>query len=51
MEVIGRIEAKLTGSDFTDESIDIETQVDLLIKQATSIENLCQLFPGWCSLW
>jgi FKBP12-rapamycin complex-associated protein len=57
LEVINRIQAKLTGRDFLkiddDESDDftIEEQVDRLIKEATSIENLCQLFTGWCPLW
>lgn len=55
IEVINRIQAKLTGRDFliNDEGEDftIEQQVDRLIKEATSIENLCQLFPGWCPLW
>ena len=53
MEVIDRIQAKLTGTDFSDsaEPLDIDRQVDRLIKEATSVENLCQLFPGWCSLW
>ena len=37
-----------SGRDFaTDESIDVPTQVDQLIKQATSHENLCQCYIGW----
>lgn len=57
LEVVNRIQAKLTGRDFLkpddDESEDftIEQQVDRLIQEATSIENLCQLFTGWCALW
>lgn len=52
MEVIRRIHAKLTGSDFHQgHHLEIEQQVELLIKEATSVENLCQLFAGWCSLW
>jgi FKBP12-rapamycin complex-associated protein len=27
--------------------LDVPTQVDKLIQQATSIENLCQCFIGW----
>ena len=38
----------LTGRDFpTDDAITAEKQVDLLIKQATSHENLCQCYIGW----
>jgi phosphatidylinositol kinase/protein kinase (PI-3 family) len=31
--------------------VDEKVQVDKLIEQATSIENLCQLFPGWVASW
>ena len=53
MDVIGRIEAKLTGTDFSASltPLGIEEQVDKLINEATSVENLCQLFAGWCPLW
>ena len=52
MEVISRIHAKLTGTDFDPGNhLEIEEQVERLINEATSVENLCQLFAGWCSLW
>ena len=54
LEVINRIQAKLTGRDFVDteeEDLTVEEQVELLIEEATSVENLCQLFTGWCPLW
>jgi FKBP12-rapamycin complex-associated protein len=55
LEVINRIQAKLTGRDFArhDESDDltVEQQVNRLVQEATSVENLCQLFTGWCPLW
>ncbi len=36
------------GRDFNpDVSLSAIDQVDKLIKQATSLENLCQLFSGW----
>lgn len=36
------------GRDFShDETLDVPTQVELLIKQATSHENLCQCYIGW----
>lgn len=28
--------------------LSVEEQVDRLIRQATAVENLCQLFFGWC---
>jgi len=55
LDVITRIQAKLSGRDFCkdddDDDLNVEQQVDRLIKEATSIENLCQLFIGWCPLW
>lgn len=36
---------------FIAERKDIEDQVDLLIQQATSHENLAQCYPGWCPYW
>ncbi|KDQ52943.1 hypothetical protein JAAARDRAFT_61533 [Jaapia argillacea MUCL 33604] len=42
-----------TGSrDFTpDVVLTVQAQVDKLILQATSLENLCQCFSGWCAFW
>lgn len=52
IQVLNRVKDKLTGRDFGDESpIDETRQVDLLINQATSSENLCQCFIGWCAWW
>ena len=48
--VLNRVKDKLKGTDFG-RPIDVQTQVDLLIKQATSSENLCQCFIGWCAWW
>ncbi|KAG8142392.1 hypothetical protein E2320_006314 [Naja naja] len=50
IQIINRVRDKLTGRDFShDETLDVPTQVELLIKQATSHENLCQCYIGW--LW
>ena len=50
--VIQRVQDKLSGRDFGNaDPYDVSEQVDRLICQATSIENLCQLFTGWCSFW
>lgn len=52
LKVIRRVQDKLTGTDFHPENeqsvpLDVQDQVQRLIVQATSTENLCQLFIGW----
>jgi FKBP12-rapamycin complex-associated protein len=32
-------------------TLDIKEQVEELVSQATSVENLCVAFVGWCSFW
>ena len=50
--VIRRVQDKLTGLDFgNDKPLDVAAQVERLIRQATSNENLCQCFIGWCPFW
>ncbi|KAI0793741.1 atypical/PIKK/FRAP protein kinase [Fomes fomentarius] len=50
--VYRRVQDKLTGRDFNpDEVLTVPAQVDKLILQATSLENLCQCFSGWCAFW
>ena len=50
--VLKRINDKLIGNDFKRcRGLDVATQVDKLIQQATSVENLCQHYIGWCSFW
>jgi len=52
LAIVNRVRDKLTGRDFaTDEPIDVPKQVELLIQQATSHENLCQCYIGWCPFW
>ncbi|OZJ02458.1 hypothetical protein BZG36_04099 [Bifiguratus adelaidae] len=52
LSVIGRVQDKLTGRDFKkDVSLEVPEQVDKLIDQATSVENLVQCFIGWCAFW
>lgn len=49
VEIVNRIHDKLTGRDFNPkELLTIDKQVDLLIKEATSNENLATLYVGWC---
>lgn len=56
--VMKRMSDKLTGRDFIESSSSslsdgdaIEKQVQRLIEQATSDENLCQSYIGWCPFW
>ena len=52
VQVLARVKEKLTGRDFRpDNELDVEQQVGKLIGQATSVENLCQHYIGWCSFW
>lgn len=51
LAVVDRVQQKLTGRDFKPkEMLDVREQVQRLIVQATSVENLCQTFIGWCAL-
>ena len=50
--VLNRINEKLTGTDFSNAiPLDVEEQIDRLINQATSNENLSQSYLGWCPFW
>jgi FKBP12-rapamycin complex-associated protein len=51
LQVINRVSKKLTGRDFSNETLDVPAQVQRLIDQATSHENLCQCYIGWCPFW
>lgn len=52
VEVLDRVQQKLTGRDFKpNEELDIISQVNKLIIEATKLENLCQHYIGWCSFW
>ncbi|KAI0316749.1 atypical/PIKK/FRAP protein kinase [Amylostereum chailletii] len=52
LTVYNRVQNKLTGRDFNPEVVlSVEAQVEKLIAQATSLENLCQCFSGWCAFW
>lgn len=50
--VVNRVKQKLTGRDFKpEEELKVNQQVEKLILAATSVENICQHFPGWCAFW
>ena len=51
VQVMQRLSDKLTGRDGQDGDISVQAQVKRLIAQATSNENLCQSYIGWCSFW
>eukprot|EP01132_Coremiostelium_polycephalum_P005602 gene5602-6970_t len=52
LTVINRVNKKLTGRDFNStETLEVPDQVQKLIDQATSHENLCQCYIGWCAFW
>ncbi|KAH7327706.1 atypical PIKK FRAP protein kinase [Rhizoctonia solani] len=52
LAVYNRVRDKLAGRDFhTKEPLPTMDQVLRLIEQATSYENLCQSFSGWCAFW
>ncbi|KAI9778323.1 MAG: phosphatidylinositol kinase- protein kinase tor1 [Candelina submexicana] len=55
LQVLARVKEKLTGRDFSTgtrtEELNVPDQVDRLLQQATSLENLCQHYIGWCSFW
>ncbi|ELP85087.1 FKBP12-rapamycin complex-associated protein, putative [Entamoeba invadens IP1] len=50
--VMKRVLEKLTGKDFGNEvELSVSDQVDRLIKEAISHENLSQSYQGWCPYW
>ncbi|THC91833.1 hypothetical protein EYZ11_008703 [Aspergillus tanneri] len=52
LQVLARVKEKLTGRDFKpNQELNVSDQVDELLAQATSIENICQHWIGWCSFW
>ncbi|KAL0953824.1 hypothetical protein HGRIS_005004 [Hohenbuehelia grisea] len=52
LSVYNRVQHKLTGRDFNpDVALSVPQQVEKLILQSTSLENLCQCFSGWCAFW
>ena len=50
--VLDRISDKLNGNDFNkNEELKVYEQIQRLIRQATSHENLSQSYLGWCPFW
>ncbi|KUL87163.1 hypothetical protein ZTR_05655 [Talaromyces verruculosus] len=47
LQVLARVKEKLTGRDFRpNEELNVSDQVDKLLAQATSVENICQHWIG-----
>ena len=42
---------ELAGDGGGSGAVDVQAQVDRLIREATSHINLCQSYIGWCSFW
>ena len=63
LNVINRVSNKLTGilgvalsitlvgRDFSSLPLDVPAQVDKLVREAVSVQNLCQAYVGWCPFW
>ena len=52
LEVRNRVMAKLYGRDFDpDTTLDVNEQVDRLIRQAQAHENLAVMYSGWSPVW
>ncbi|CAK7329774.1 unnamed protein product [Dovyalis caffra] len=48
MSVLRRVDMKIDGQDIANNrKISIEEQVDYLLKQAMSVDNLCNMYEGW----
>ncbi|CAN6303617.1 unnamed protein product [Urochloa humidicola] len=48
LSILKQVEHKLHGRDIDGtRSLNISEQVDYLLKQATSIDNLCNMYEGW----
>ncbi|KAL1324074.1 hypothetical protein AAHE18_13G061900 [Arachis hypogaea] len=48
LSVLRRVEMKIDGRDISDKrEMGISEQVDYLLKQATSVDNLCNMYEGW----
>jgi len=52
VKAMNRVVQKLNGRDFPNENaLAVPDQIEKLIKMATSHENLCQCYVGWCPFW
>nr|XP_043627298.1 uncharacterized protein LOC122598883 [Erigeron canadensis] len=48
VSVLRRVEMKIEGRDIADNrDVSIAEQVDYLLRQATSVDNLCNMYEGW----
>ncbi|KAK4529593.1 hypothetical protein CCYA_CCYA02G0450 [Cyanidiococcus yangmingshanensis] len=50
--IVQRMSQKLSGRDFEpQQTLSVAAQVERLIQQATSSENLAPAYVGWCNCW
>uniref|UniRef100_A0A6B2LYN4 FATC domain-containing protein n=1 Tax=Arcella intermedia TaxID=1963864 RepID=A0A6B2LYN4_9EUKA len=49
VNIVKRVKEKLEGYDGTNEPMSIAQQVDWVIKESTSTDNLCKMYEGWTS--
>jgi len=47
VNIVKRVKEKLEGLDGTSQPMSISQQVDWVIKEATSTDNLCKMYEGW----
>jgi phosphatidylinositol kinase/protein kinase (PI-3 family) len=48
MSVLRRVRAKLEGKDLDPgKAMSVQEQVELIISESTSVDNLCQHYEGW----
>ncbi|CAH9125835.1 unnamed protein product [Cuscuta epithymum] len=48
VSILKRMDMKIDGRDIVDNrEVSVGEQVDYLLKQATSIDNLCNMYEGW----
>ncbi|KAH0795678.1 PIKK family atypical protein kinase [Histomonas meleagridis] len=50
--ILERVSLKLMGKEIEDKKdMNVETQVDMLIKEAINPENYIRHYAGWCPYW
>lgn len=49
LHILSRIKGKIQGFDSKESKLDVASQVDSIIKQATDPKRLCMMYEGWMS--
>lgn len=45
--VLRKVKHKLEGSELRQSTLSVAEQVDLVVKAATNVDNLCRMYEGW----